>query len=239
MGITHQSNIADHRPAGAPPRRRAATRPVAWASGGAGWPASRLRVRRQAAPPMGCRRGDQASASFQIDRADLGASGAASCARKYTVAGARSDHPSTVERHFVASIMLSTISATRWGSLPPNLGDDLAPFNYRASNQIRPKFAQNPQFRRIRQLMVPGTKVSGRAQAKSRRHSCDGGIPACSPRGAGRLPRASPWGCCIDRRPDMRAPATLLVCAKRTTRWDRWAIRVYGLSTCGLWCGIR
>ena len=51
----------------------------------------------------------------------------------------------------------STISATRWGSLPPDLGDDLAPFNYHASNQIRPKFAQNPQFRRIRQLTNPHT----------------------------------------------------------------------------------
>ena len=49
--------------------------------------------------------------------------------------------------------MLSTISATRWGSLPPDLEHALAPFNYRASNQIRPKFAQNPQFRRIRQLI--------------------------------------------------------------------------------------
>ena len=79
--------------------------------------------------------------------------------------------PAPSKRHCAPLMMLSTISATPWASLPPDLSAIPSADNSHANNQLRPKFAQNPQFRRVRQLKRAGTPSdrSGRPLEKGDR----------------------------------------------------------------------
>ena len=62
--------------------------------------------------------------------------------------------PAQSKRHSAPSIMPSTISVTPWASLPPDRSAFSRSDQPHISNQLRPKFAQNPQFRRVRQLIL-------------------------------------------------------------------------------------